>query len=359
MKLLVCTQKVDINDDVLGFMHGWIAEFAKQCEQVTVICLYKGEYNLPENVKVLSLGKEKILNGYMVKLLYGYKFYKYIIQERKNYDSVFVHMNQVYILLGWKFWKLWRKRIALWYAHGSTNLSLRLAVKLSDIVFTSTRSGCRLKSKKIKIIGQGIDIDKFKVESYKVKSSNKFKIITVGRISPSKDYKTLIKAVEILCGNAAMARLQIDIIGDIGLLEQQAYLDELKKLVKEKGLDEQINFIGPVPNKDIVSHLQLADLFVNMSQTGSLDKTMVEAMACGLPVLTCNEAMAEVLGDYKDKLMYPLRDHEKLAQKIKEFMEMDLEKKEKLCLALREMVVEKHSLKSLVKQLISSLTRNT
>ena len=39
MKILIITQKVDQNDDVLGFFHGWIAEFAKHCEQVTVYFL--------------------------------------------------------------------------------------------------------------------------------------------------------------------------------------------------------------------------------------------------------------------------------------------------------------------------------
>ena len=58
MKLLIITQKVDRNDPILGFFHRWLEEFAKNCEQVTVICLYKREYNLPGNVKVLSLGKE-------------------------------------------------------------------------------------------------------------------------------------------------------------------------------------------------------------------------------------------------------------------------------------------------------------
>jgi hypothetical protein len=59
MKLLIITQKVDINDPILGFFHRWIEEFAKHCEKITVICLYKGTYNLPNNVKVLSLGKEE------------------------------------------------------------------------------------------------------------------------------------------------------------------------------------------------------------------------------------------------------------------------------------------------------------
>jgi len=59
MKPLILTQKIDINDDVLGFFHNWIKEFAKHCESVVVVCLRKGEYDLPENVKILSLGKER------------------------------------------------------------------------------------------------------------------------------------------------------------------------------------------------------------------------------------------------------------------------------------------------------------
>ena len=58
MKLLVIAQKVDINDDLLGAFHNWIAGFAMRYEKVTVICLSEGEYDLPSNVKVLNLGKQ-------------------------------------------------------------------------------------------------------------------------------------------------------------------------------------------------------------------------------------------------------------------------------------------------------------
>jgi len=94
MKLLILTQIVDLNDDVLGFMHGWIAEFAKNCELVTVICLKKGETNLPDNVKVLSLGKETGRS----RIKYLLNFYRYIWQYRGNYDNIFVHMNEQYVL---------------------------------------------------------------------------------------------------------------------------------------------------------------------------------------------------------------------------------------------------------------------
>ena len=55
MRLLILTQKVDQNDDILGFFHGWIREFSKNFETITVISLGVGEYNLPANVRVLSL----------------------------------------------------------------------------------------------------------------------------------------------------------------------------------------------------------------------------------------------------------------------------------------------------------------
>src|SRR3989338_2848671 len=64
LKLLIITQKVDKNDHILGFFHRWLEEFAKNTEKLTVICLEKGEYNLPENVKVLPLGKKNLETGF-------------------------------------------------------------------------------------------------------------------------------------------------------------------------------------------------------------------------------------------------------------------------------------------------------
>ena len=65
--------------------------------------------------------------------------------------------------------------------------------------------------------------------------------------------------------------------------------------------------------------LRSADLFVNMGQTGSLDKAMVEAMSAGVPVLSSNEAMLEVFGPYTEKLMYQ-KDFSALSEKIDLFL---------------------------------------
>jgi len=356
MKLLIITQILDRNDPLLGFFHEWIREFAKQFKDLIVICLQKDEYNLPKNVKVLSLGKKSARNNLyhshvICRLALLFRFYKYIYRERKNYDAVFIHMNQIYVILGSLFWKLWKKKISLWYAHGHVDWRLKLAERITNIIFTSTKEGFRIKSKKVKIVGQGIDIEKFKPIARK--ENYVFKIISISRISPSKDCETLIKAIK----NLKNINFEVEIIGGVSLLEDENYLKKLKKLISEKGLGDAIKFLGPKPNKEIIEYLQSADLFVNMSQTGSLDKAVLEAMACRLPVLTCNEALGSVLGKYGEALMYPKKDFKTLAEKIDFIINLNAEEKDKTTKDLRQIVVENHSLNSLIKKISSILKK--
>ncbi len=346
MKLLIITQKIDKNDPVLGFFCRWVEEFARHCKVVTVICLEKGKYSFSENVKVLSLGKESGRS----KIKYILNFYRHIWKERKNYNSVFVHMNQIYVILGYLVWKALNKKIGLWYAHGHVSFSLKIAEKLSDIIFTSTKNGFRLKSEKVKIVGQGIDTDFFK--PLKNKPKNKiFKIITIGRISPIKDYETLINAIEILKNKDI--KFSVEIIGSPGTLKQEQYFQKIKNVVNDKKLNNFIYFLGPKSNREILRYLQRADLFVNMSRTGSLDKAILEAMAVELPILTCNESLSEVLGDKKNIFVYEKGDFKSLSNKIIYFI--DLHKKYFVFQNLRSLVVGKHSLGGFILRILKHL----
>ncbi len=345
IKLLIITQKVDINDDILGFFHGWIEKFAGKFEKIIVICLQEGDYDLPRNVKVLSLGKERGKS----KIKYLINFYRFIYRERKNHDTVFVHMNPIYVILGGLFWKLRHKKISLWYAHGYADWRLKLAERIANIIFTSTKEGFRIKSKKLKIVGQGIDTKKFKPIAKK--ENRVFKIISVGRISPSKDYETLIKAIEDLKD----INFEVEIIGGVGLPGDESYSERIKELVKKEELKRAIKFLGPLPFKKIASHLQSADLFVSMGLTGSLDKVLLEAMACGLPILTCNEALENVLGKYRKVLMYPKKDFKFLAKKIDFIFKLKDGERKAIGQDLRQIVVRDHSLNNLIKKISYTL----
>lgn len=353
MRLLVISQKLDREDDVLGFFHRWIGEFSRQTEAVNVICLTVGKWDLPGNVRVFSLGKE----GGRSRLKYLYNFYRALWQLRGQYDAVWVHMHPEYILLGFWWWRWQRVPISLWYAHGHTPWKLRLAEPLLDTIFTSTGSGCRLPSRKIKVIGQGIDTERFAPLSRPAEPSvaGPLKIISVGRIAPSKDYETLISAVKEL--TEAGLIVSAEIIGNIGLTADQHYRDRLEHLIQTSGLAGHIKLAGPVANRLLPARLQQVDLFVNMGQTGSLDKAIVEAMAAGLPILTCNEALVEVLGPYAGRLMYPKRVAAALAQKIRWFQGLTSSERAALGAALRQIVIDNHSLPRFVAAILSELLR--
>ena len=351
MKLLIITQKVDVNDDVLGFFIEWIRKLASKVEQVIVICLFKGKYDLPDNVKVFSLGKEEGAS----KLKYLKHFYEYIWKLKNDYDSVFVHMNPKYVVLGAPFWKMWEKKIVLWYAHGYTPPALKIADKLTDIAVASTPEGYRIPgTKKLKVIGQGIDTERFKpIQDPRSKIQDPFKVVSVGRITPSKDYETLIKAAEILKDSGA--KFKVEIAGQPATGSDIEYMEKLKKALENKKMTDVFKFIGPIANKDLPPFLRSADLFVNMSHTGSLDKAILEAMACGLPVLTCNEALINVLGNYGDQLMFPKRNDKALVEKINFMMKMPREKKEIISSDMRKIVVENHNLDGFINKLLVEL----
>jgi len=336
INLLILTQKVDINDPILGFFHRWVEEFAKYCDKLTVICLQKGEYNLPQNVKVLSLGKESGES----KIKYLLNFYKYIWQERKNYDSVFVHMNPVYVLLGGFLWKVWGKRICLWYTHKTVDLKLKISEKFVDKIFTASKESCRLRPQKVEATGHGIDLEKFNGEHSKEEGS--FRLISVGRISPIKNYETLIEAAKILKDKKFDFSLKI--AGAPIFEKDKEYLLKLNNLLASYGLVDLVEFVGPVSYKKIEEFYREGDLFINLSDTGSIDKVVLEAMASGLKVLTSNEAFKDILRDE----YFTVKNSQKIAEKIIELSKLETGDD------LKNYVTKNHNLENLISIIIKS-----
>lgn len=266
MKLLICTQAVDQNDPVLGFFHRWIEEFAKHAEQVTVVCLRKGEYHLPRNVSVYEIGKGN-------KMTRAVRFLRLVFKLRSEYDHVFVHMNPEYVVLGGWYWRLCGKKIALWYMHKSVNIKLRIAAYVADIIFTGSKESFRLPSAKLHVVGHGIDMDVFYPDASVVREGW---ALSLGRLTKSKRHDL---AIDI----AHRDGVELRIVGDGP--ERTA----LELYAHTKGA--RVQFLGGI------SHVQLGDIyrragyFIHTSETGSLDKVVLEALACGLPIHTNDPAL--------------------------------------------------------------------
>ncbi|MFA6171553.1 MAG: glycosyltransferase family 4 protein [Patescibacteria group bacterium] len=351
MKLLVITQKVDINDDLLGFFHKWLEELAARWEKLTVITLGQGETKLPANVRVLSLGKEKGAPRMFRKSIYTWNFFKLIIRERKNYDAVFVHMNQEYVILGGLLWKLWNKKIGFWYVHKKVSFKLRLAEKLADYIFTASEEGFRLGSKKVLITGHGINTEQFSPAKAERKPEGAFKIIYVGRISPIKNQKLLVEALDILVNKKGITDSRIKFIGAPVYPEDEAYLGQLKEAVRRDKLEGCVDFIGSVPYREISKYYAEADLAVNLCPTGGMDKAVLEAMAAGLPVIAYNKAFVSLFGQYAGLMVLENDDKIELAKKITALKILPLGEKIVLSERLISIVKERYSLGNLIEKI--------
>ena len=263
MKLLIVTQKVDKNDPILGFFHRWIEEFARWCESVTVICLEKGKYNLPKNVEILSLGKEAGIS----KIKYLFNLYKYIWQKRAQYGHIFVHMNQEYILLAGGIWHLMGRKIYLWRNHAKGNIFTDLAVLFSHKVFYTSPHSYTSRFKKSVKMPAGIDTDFFKPDPNVIRE--KGSVLLLGRISPVKKVLEFIEW-------AKDRDYKVTIAGSI-LAKDKEY----GELVLNS-LTPKIKYVGPVDQEGAKRLYQSHEIYANFTPAGSMDKTIIEAAACGM-----------------------------------------------------------------------------
>ncbi|TAK59248.1 glycosyltransferase [Patescibacteria group bacterium] len=277
MKLLLVTQIVDRDDAILGFFHRWIEEFSKHVESIEVICLKEGKHNLPSNVRVHSLGKEQTTiiydSGLLKRIGYSVRFLYLIWKLRKNYDTVLVHMNPEYVILGGLFWKSWKKSIGLWYTHKSVDLKLRVAELFVDVIFTASKESFRLPSKKLQVMGHGIDTEFFAPDE-KVSRGNH--LLSVGRLMPTKRHDLAIRV-------AKDAGVALRIAGE-GVERER-----LTALARELGV--QVTFLGGLTQLGLRDEYRIATKLIHRSETGSLDKVVLEAAACGCLVDSTDPAI--------------------------------------------------------------------
>lgn len=311
MRLLIITQSIDKNNPVLGFFHRWVEEFAKNFEKITVICLEKGEYNLPNNVKVMSLGKESKKS----RMRYVMNFYKYIWNERKNYDAVFVHMNQEYVLMGSILWKIISKKIVLWRNHYAGSIFTYIACILCNKIFCTSKFSYTAKFKKTVLMPVGIDTNIFKSDPLIKRVPHS--ILFLGRIAPSKNVHVFIEALVEL--NKKGIDFTSSIYGDAGAGDE-LYYDSLKAKAKEFGIGSKVSFYRGVPNQETPKIYNAHDIFVNLSPSGMYDKTIFEAMLCGCLVLASNKNLNEVVDR---RFIFKENDVVELSTKLASFLKAD------------------------------------
>jgi glycosyltransferase involved in cell wall biosynthesis len=335
MKLLICTQAVDTQHSNLALFHRWIEEFAKHCEEISVICLYEGTHSLPPNVRIYSLGKEKNTPRFVRWI----NALRYSLTLGAQHDAVFVHMNPEYVVLGGWWWRLRGKKIALWYTHKSVDLKLRIAALFATVICTASAKSFRLRSTKVRVMGHGIDTVLFSPKRHA--SEGVLHVATVGRISKTKQILEMVYACKEL--QSRNIPFVFSIAGAPLLKDDMAY----EQSIVEHSAGLPVQMLGAVPYEQLHFLLANQDVFLNLSLTGSVDRAVLEAAAMGVVPVTSNEAFKDMLEPYG---LYVARtDPTGVADAIVKAQGIDVN-------PLTAYVRKHHSLEKLIPNIIASLS---
>lgn len=134
------------------------------------------------------------------------------------------------------------------------------------------------KNLNIRVMPLGIDTSIFIPIK---KASNSIELLFVGRISRLKQIELCLETAALLIGTQSK-KVALTIVGPIS---DELYFSELKALAVQLQITEQVDFVGSVEQSQLVPYYQRANLLLLPSAHESFGMVMVEAMACGTPVV--------------------------------------------------------------------------
>jgi GalNAc-alpha-(1->4)-GalNAc-alpha-(1->3)-diNAcBac-PP-undecaprenol alpha-1,4-N-acetyl-D-galactosaminyltransferase len=141
---------------------------------------------------------------------------------------------------------------------------------------------------------------------------NQKKVVAMGRLTSQKGFDLLLKAFGMI--NTKFSDWQLIILGEG---EQRK---QLEQLIQELGIEQQVIMPGLVSNPFPI--LKQCDLFVLSSRYEGFGNVIIEAMACGLPVIStdCPSGPGEIITSGDNGILVPNQEKDSLAKAMADLM---------------------------------------
>jgi glycosyltransferase involved in cell wall biosynthesis len=287
-----------------------------------MLCLWRNiiVYPIPELTKMKVIKKNK--PWHLFKVIYRTRN---LIKHWKP-DIIHSHLSYVNLLTGISLISMKRPPAWIPCEHSNPEYSMGMIMKkLLGIIYkrianklltvsNGARNACiktfLLPNEKVITLYNMIDLPAPRdiKAFYRKKRKNRIsQIIAAGRLSKQKDYPTLFRALKII---KEQMPIKLLILGDGPLLKK------LKKMASSLTIEDSVTFLGFID--DPFSIIRASDAYVMSSIVEGLPTTLIEAMACGVPVVSTRAEYGpeEIIIDGKIGLLVDIGDYEGLAKAI-------------------------------------------
>lgn len=172
----------------------------------------------------------------------------------------------------------------------------------------------------IDVIFNGINISEFQYQPEKVDTDH-FRILCVSRLTQRKAIDYLIRAVANL--KEKHPDVVLELVGDG---EQKS---ELENLARELKAEKYIVFTGLVKHEEVSAYFNRASVFVLPSLNEGMSNVMLEALACGLPIVaTDTGGTKELVDDGRNGFIIKMKDAKDIEEKVERLIaDQELRKK--------------------------------
>jgi glycosyltransferase involved in cell wall biosynthesis len=346
LRIVFFCQAVDEDDPVLPTTVRWIEALANKpgVDHVSVLALRTGRYELPANVDVTAFRRSNRLKS-------SASFYAALRRSlRPRPDCFFVYQGGPYPVLLLPVKLLRRIPIVQWKAHPVISRQMAFYARwCDDLILTSARAAFPMALPKVRVVGQGVDTDRFRIEERPRLGD----LIAVGRIAPTKHVEEMVRAVAHV-NHSNGTEYRFNIYGPV-LPGEQAYMARVVNLIDELGAADWVKLHDPVKQEELPGLLNGHRVSLNFTY-GAIDKTAIEAMACGLPVITTNDAITEIVPpDLLAVLVTDKDDTATQANTIGELLARPEGETALLGQRLRAMVVSDHSTERLFDRVLEEI----
>jgi glycosyltransferase involved in cell wall biosynthesis len=165
----------------------------------------------------------------------------------------------------------------------------RLGLYFVDRVYTAASVSFPKETPKKYVVGHAIDFaDSLKVMRPQIPPV----VLFVGRVTPRKRLDILVLTSAVLRKRGVEHSVRI-----IGDTPDADYLLHIKELIAQQHLEETVNIMGSKVHSELSGEYTTASVLVNPSETGGIDKVVLEALGYGLPAIALSSTYAECVSD--------------------------------------------------------------